>query len=86
MQFITEAIAKDIKPMKTATDKIVLRDGQKYRVLVGVDGKVTKAGKLYENRTGRQLPTEGYDVEQTPVRTGNIETIRLRGGKEKVVR
>ena len=86
MQFITEAIRKEIEPTKTGTDTLILRDGHKYRVLVGVDGKVTKAGKLYENRTGRQLPTEGYDVEQTPVRTGNVETIRLRGGKEKVVR
>ena len=86
MQFITEAIAKGIEPMKTETDKIVLRDGRKYRMLVGVDGKLTKAGRFYENWTGKELPKEGYDVTQTPIRTGNAETIKLRGGKEKVVR
>ena len=47
MQSITEAIAKDIKPTKTVSDKLVLRDGAKYRMLVGVEGKLTKAGRFY---------------------------------------
>jgi hypothetical protein len=32
------------------------------------------------------LPTGGYADDQTPTRTGNVETIKMRGGKENVVR
>ncbi len=86
MNFITETIAKGIEPSKNPNDTIVLKDGRKYRKLVGVDGKLTKAGRFYENWTGKELPRESYDTEQTPIRVGNVETIKLRGGKEKVVR
>ena len=44
MNFITETIAKGIGPSKNPNDTIVLKDGRKYRKLVGVDGKLTKAG------------------------------------------
>jgi hypothetical protein len=54
MQFITEAIRKEIAPTKTQTDKLVLRDGRKFRTLVDPDGTLTKSGIFYENATGRK--------------------------------
>ena len=84
--FITQALEKGLQPKKAASDALIIRDGTRYATLVDVGGKLTQAGRFYQESAGRQLPTGGYDAAQTPVRTGNVESIKMRGGVERVVR
>ena len=43
-------------------------------------------GREYEALNGQSLPVGGFDDTQTPTRLGNVESIRMRGGKSAVVR
>ena len=49
-------------------------------------GRLTAHGAAYEAHSGEALPTGGFDNSQTPVRVSNVETIKMRGDKESVVR
>ena len=84
--FIEKAIAKQVVPKKTPSESVILRDGSQHRVLVSTAGNLTKAGKLFQERTGTSLETYSYEIGQMPVRRGNVEYIKMRGGKEKEVR
>ena len=87
INFITDAIAEGRTPKKTVNDSIILRQGRAHKVLVTTAGNLTKAGRSYENLTGSELYTFSFDTNQTTVRIGNIESIKLRGStKERVVR
>ena len=43
-------------------------------------------GAYYEQVSGTTLPVGGFDTSQAPVREGDTEYIRLRGGERKAVR
>ena len=68
------------------SDGLLLRDGTRHRVLVNSSGSVTRFGREYEALAGGSLPAGRYYAPQTPSRTGNVETVRMRGGKEGIVR
>ena len=87
IRFLEKAIEAQARPRKTANDSVVLRHGSNYKMLVNTSGSVTKAGKEYQRlKPDTELEIFTYDPQQTPARTGNRETIKLRGGKERVVR
>ena len=86
MSFIKDAYDKGLRPKNTASDALLLRDGRSSRVLVDSGGRLTVHGAAYEAHSGEALPTVGFDNTQTPVRKGNTETIKMRGGKDSVVR
>ena len=65
---------------------VLIRDGRRHRVLVEQGGKLSAQGRAYEMHSGDSLAVGGYDDAQTPTRTNNVETISMRGGKDKVVR
>ena len=69
-----------------SSEQQILRHGKAFRVLTDNRGKMTEAGKIYQNITGEALRLGGFDPEQTPQRHGHIETIRTRSGKTKVIR
>ena len=85
-RFIAGAIEQEVRPRKTPSESVILRVGANHRVLVGTGGAVTAAGRLYEELSGETLETWSYDTNQTPIRIGNAERIKLRGGREKLVR
>ena len=58
-----------------------LRAGNRSVVLIGQDGKMTKAGEYYQRATGNELAPGGYDRSQVPQRVGNTEYVKLRNGK-----
>ncbi len=58
-----------------------LRAGSRSVVLIGQDGKMTKAGEHYERASGQALGPGGYDRSQVPQRIGNTEYVKLRNGK-----
>ena len=74
--FIERAITKKAVPKKTPNESIILRDGSHHRVLVSTAGNLTKAGKLFQERTGTSLETYNYDATQMPVRRRNVEYIK----------
>ena len=83
--FLTTAKNEEIRPKRSASGAVILRRGTKYRTLVAPSGRLTEAGRYWESIAPDRLPTEGFDVGQTPTREGNIETIRVRG-MEKTTR
>ena len=83
--FVRDAIAKGLRPSRTKSDTLILRDGKKHRVLLTQDGEPTVAGKAFQNQSGETLPKEGFDTEQIPFRKGNSEYI-LKNGQEKLTR
>ena len=85
MSFVEAAFAKGLRARPSPSDGMLLRDGNRHRVLVDSSGTLTKFGREYEALV-ETLPAGGYDATQTPSRTGNVETVRMRGGKEAVVR
>ena len=84
--FLEGAIAAGSAPRKTPSDSIILRRDREHRVLVSAAGHLTLAGRQYQELTNARLETYSYDTKQTPTRRGNVETIKMRGGKEKAVR
>ena len=86
IKFLQKAIEAGARPRKTANDSVLLRHGSNYKQLVNTSGSLTRAGVQYQRLTNTELETFSYDPQQTPVRTLNRETIKLRGGKERVVR
>jgi hypothetical protein len=86
MSFITDAYDKGLRPRTSASGVLLLRDGRMHRVLVDQGGNLTAQGRAYEAHSGENLPVGGYDGTQAPTRQGNVETIKMRGGKESVVR
>ena len=83
-QFIEKAIERGTRPRKTANESVVLKgDGRDYKVLVSSAGSITKAGRSYQELTGTGLDTYSYDRDQNTTRTGNVESIKMRGGKER---
>ena len=85
MSLMETAYAKGLRARPSPSDGLLLRDGTRHRVLVDSSGTLTKFGREYEALAG-PLPAGGYDATQNPTRTGNMETVRLRGGKEAIVR
>ena len=86
-QFIEKAIERGTGPRKTANESVILRgEGRDYKVLVNSSGSITKVGRRYQELGGVELESISYDINQTPTRTGNVETIKMRGGKEREVR
>ena len=83
---ITYAIQENARPRKTPNDSILLKHGRTYKVLVNATGNLTKADKEYERLTTKSLETSSYDPKQTLKRVGNMETVKLSGGKERLVR
>ena len=78
--FIQGAVTQGIRPKRTASDALILREGSKYRILVDANGQRTAAGLKYEALAEATLPAEGYDASQNPVRKGDTESIRVRQG------
>ena len=56
MEFVVPAVNNGIKPKETASGSLVLRSGRRYVTLVKADGTETKAGGIYEQRSGQALP------------------------------
>ncbi len=86
MSFVETAYNKGLRARASPSDTLLLRDGTRHRVLVDSSGSVTRFGREYEALAGESLPAGGYDATQTSSRTGNVESVRLRGGREAVVR
>ena len=86
MSFVEIAFAKGLRARPSPSDGMFLRDGTRHRVLVDSSGTLTKFGRQYDALTGESQPAGGYDSSQTPTRTGNVETVRMRGGRVAVVR
>ena len=87
IKFLQQALEAGARPRKTANDSVVLRHGSNYKQLVNTSGSLTRAGVAFQTlKPDTELEVFSYDPQQTPVRTGNRETIKLRGGKERVVR
>ena len=85
-KFVTDAINSGRTPKRTANESIILRNNNEFRVLVSTVGSLTKAGHIYEELANTELETFSFDPRQLPTRNGNVEIIKLRGGKERVVR
>ena len=85
-KFIQDAVDAGAAPRRTAGDSLILKQGGAYRVLVNGGGSLSKAGRIYQDITSTTLPIDSWEQNQTPVRNGNVESIKLRSGKEKVVR
>ena len=85
-KFITQAIEQGRTPKRTGNESIILRNNNEFRVLVSTVGSLTKAGHIYEELANTELETFSFDPKQLPARNGNVESIKLRGGKERVVR
>ena len=79
MNFVETAYTKGLRARPSPSDGLLLRDGTRHRVLVDSSGTLTKFGREYEALAGEPLPAGGYDSSQTPTRTGNVETVRMRG-------
>ena len=86
MEFLRAAIAAGGTPQIAASGATVLKQGRKFRQLVTSAGKVTEAGRLFENESGTALDTNSYAVGQTPSREGNAEFISMRRGQDRIVR
>ena len=86
MSFVKDAYDKGSRPRTSPSDALLLRDGRAHRVLVDSGGRLTTHGVAYEAHSGESLPVGGFDNTQTPTRNGNVETIKMRGGKDSVVR
>ena len=86
MDFVTQALAADRRPSRTASDKVILRaaEGRGFRTLVSPGGVLTAAGRAYETQSGERLPKEGLDAAQSTQREGNVETILVRGARRVV--
>ena len=71
--------------VKPPNDNILLKHGRSYKVVVYAAGSITKAGQEYERLPQKSLDAFSYDPQQNPKRNGNMESIRLSGGKERLV-
>ena len=61
MEFLRAAIAAGGNPQIAASGATVLKQGRKFRQLVTSAGKLTPAGRLYEEETNTALDTNcGY--------------------------
>ena len=76
-----EAAPKRLK----GSDAIALQQGKSIIKIVGDDGEATAAGTYWSRRSGTPLPVGGY-MQQTAVRVGTVETIKMRDGKSGVTR
>ena len=85
-KFLADAIEANVAPRVTHGDSTILKHNGSYRVLVNPSGDVTRAGKAYQTLTGTQLEASSWEPNQVPKRSVNVETIKLRSGKEKEVR
>ncbi len=70
--------------MKT-TDAIGIKSYRRWIQLVDNSGKKTPAGRYWEQISEESLPEGGF-LQQTAVRDGNVETIKLRDGRRGVTR
>ena len=87
IKFLQQALEAGARPRKTANDSVVLRHGSNYKQLVNTSGSLTRAGVAFQRlKPDTKLEVFFYDPQQTPVRTGNRETIKLRVVKYRVVR
>ena len=65
MDFLQAAIAAGGAPQIAASGATVLKNGRNFRQLVTSAGKLTPAGRLYEEETNTSLDTNSYDVDQS---------------------
>jgi hypothetical protein len=86
MEFVQAAIAAGSSPQIANSGATVLKQGRNFRQLVTSAGKLTPNGRLYEGETNTTLDTNSYDVNQTPSREGNAESIKMRRGPDRIVR
>ena len=87
MNFVNELLDRNptVKPSRTKTDTLILKDGRKYRQLVDAMGQLTPAGRAYEAKSEEVLPRTVFDQDQRPFREGNVEFIK-RGDENKITR
>ena len=87
MNFVNELLDRNptVRPSRTKTDTLILKDGRKYRQLVDAMGQLTPAGRAYEAKSGEVLPRTVFDQDQRPFREGNVEYIK-RGDENKITR
>jgi len=85
-QALDALIAAGATPSKLrGSEGISLVQGKRRIRLVSDDGTVTRQGRLWEQKTGELLPAGGF-LQQTAVRQGGVESIRLRDGSKGVTR
>ena len=67
------------------SEAIALKWGNSIVKLLGNDGEPTAAGEYWKRSTGTVLPAGGY-LQQTAVREGNTEYIKLHSGQKAATR
>ena len=89
----TNKLSRKVDNLLSACAKITdgslgttLRAGRASILLARPDGQLTHAGTYWERRSGQKLEPDGFDLQQTPVRVGNTETVLLRSGKRVITR
>ena len=81
-QFITTGtVPKGLK----GSEAIALHAGRSIVKIVDDEGRSTRPGRYWSQRTGEDLPLGGF-IHQVASRIGNVETIQLRDGTRGEVR
>ena len=79
-------VISGIQPARLkGSEAIALKWGNSIVKLIGTDGKTTAAGEYYKRSTGEALPVGGY-LQQTAIREGNTEYIKLHTGMKAATR
>ncbi len=83
---IDAMIAAGVSPARLkGSEAQALKLGRSTIKLVGNDGESTAAGKYWAIRSGTPLPAGGF-MQQEAVREGNVEYIKLAGGRKGATR
>ena len=87
MEFVIGAVAAGLQPRPTGSGSVVISQGRRYATLVTPDGTKTAAGRMYEQRSGNELPSGGaFSRDQQPQREGLTESIHMRDGSQRITR
>ena len=79
-------IAAGVSPARLkGSEGQALKLGRSTIKLIGNDGQATPAGKYWTIASGQPLPVGGF-MQQDAVREGNIEAIKLAGGRKGITR
>ena len=85
MSRVINFIRSGVEPRFDRTgNSLLLGTGNNYVRLTDRDGQLTSAGQAYEAATGREI--QAGIQNQTPVRTGRSETIRMPNGRKVTLR
>ncbi len=83
---IDSMIAQGINPARLKnSEAMALTRGHATIKLVGNDGRPTAAGNYWAASTGLPLPAGGF-MQQTAIREGNVEYIKLANGRKGATR